>query len=61
MFRRVAGSRVVGAGEDLRRARFSQGAGVGVFLAAAFISLQLDAARDLDGGARLHVGTTATF
>ena len=44
-----------------RRARFSQGAGVGVFLAAAFISLQLDAARDLDGGARLHVGTTATF
>ena len=52
---------VLGAAEDLRRARFSRGAGVGVFLAAAFISLQLDTARDLDGGARLHVGTTATF
>lgn len=52
---------VLGAEEDLRRARFSRGAGVGVFFAAAFIHLQLDAARDLRGGARLHFGTSATF
>ena len=52
---------VHGAGDDLRRARFSRGAGVGVFFAAAFVNLQLDAARDLDGGARLHFGTRVTF
>lgn len=52
---------VLGAGDGLHRTRFSQGAGVGVFFAAAFINLQLDAAHDLHGGARLHFGTRATF
>ena len=41
--------------------RFSQGAGGGVFLVAAFINLQLDLAHDLRGGARLHFATSVSF
>ena len=52
---------VFDAGEDLYRTRFSQGAGVGVFLNAAFVNLQLDVAHDLDGGVRLHFGTGVSF
>ncbi len=52
---------VYDAGEDLYRTRFSQGAGAGVFFNAAFVNLQLDAAHDLDSGARLHFGTGVSF
>ena len=37
------------------------GAGAGVFLNVAFLTVQLDAARDLRGGARLHIGTGVSF
>ena len=47
--------------ERLGRTRFSQGAGAGVFFNAAFLTLQFDAAHDLRGGARLHVGTGVSF
>ena len=52
---------VYGAGDDIYRTRFSQGAGAGVFLNAAFINLQLDVAHDLDGDVRLHFGTGVSF
>lgn len=45
----------------LRKTGFSRGVGGGVFLGAAFISLQLDLAHDLRGGARLHFATSASF
>ena len=45
----------------LRKTRFSQGVGGGVFLGAAFINLQLDLAHDLRGGARLHFATSVSF
>ena len=47
--------------ERLRKTRFSQGVGGGVFLGAAFVNLQLDLAHDLRGGARLHVATSVSF
>ncbi|TDI26381.1 MAG: hypothetical protein E2P06_02710 [Acidobacteria bacterium] len=47
--------------ERLRKTRFSQGVGGGVFLSAAFVNLQLDLAHDLRGGARLHVATSVSF
>ena len=47
--------------ERLGQTRFSQGAGAGVFLNVAFLTVQLDAARDLRGGARLHIGTGVSF
>ena len=52
---------VYGAGGDIYRTRFSQGAGAGVFLNAAFINLQADVAHDLDGRFRLHFGTGVSF
>ncbi len=52
---------VYGAGDDVYRTRFSQGAGAGVFLNAAFINLQADVAHDLDGRFRLHFGTGVSF
>jgi outer membrane protein assembly factor BamA len=52
---------VYGVDERLRKTRFSQGAGGGVFLGAAFINLQLDLAHDLRGGARLHFATSVSF
>ena len=45
----------------LRKTRFSQGVGGGVFLGAVFINLQLDLAHDLRGGARLHFATSVSF
>jgi outer membrane protein assembly factor BamA len=45
----------------LRKTRFSQGVGGGVFLGAAFINLQLDLAHDLRDGARLHFATSVSF
>ena len=45
----------------LRKTRFSQGVGVGVFLGTAFINLQLDLAHDLRGRVRLHVATSVSF
>ncbi len=50
-----------GVNERLRQTRFSQGAGVGVFVSAAFFALQFDAAHDLHGSVRLHVGTGVSF
>ena len=47
--------------ERLGRTRFSQGAGAGVFLNAAFLSLQIDVAHDLRGGARVHFATGVSF
>ena len=47
--------------QRLRRTRFSQGAGGGVFLGAAFVNLQLDLGHDLRGGARLHFATSVSF
>ena len=47
--------------ERLRKTRFSQGVGGGVFLGAAFVNLQLDVAHDLRGGARLHFATSVSF
>ena len=47
--------------ERVRKTRFSQGVGGGVFLSAAFVNLQLDVAHDLRGGARLHVETSVSF
>ncbi len=47
--------------ERLGQTRFSHGAGAGVFVNAAFLTLQLDAAHDLRGGARLHVSTGVSF
>ena len=47
--------------ERLRKTRFSQGVGGGVFLSAAFVNLQLDLAHDLRGGARLHFATSVSF
>ena len=52
---------VYGAGDDIYRTRFSQGAGAGVFLNAAFVNLQADVAHDLDGRFRLHFGTGVSF
>ena len=52
---------VYGAGDDIYRTRFSQGAGAGVFLNAAFINLQADVAHDLDDGIRFHFGTGVSF
>ena len=52
---------VYAAGDDIYRTRFSQGAGAGVFLNAAFVNLQVDLAHDLDGGLRLHFGTGVSF
>ncbi|MDP6579212.1 MAG: BamA/TamA family outer membrane protein [Vicinamibacterales bacterium] len=48
-------------GERLRKTRFSQGLGAGVFLSAAFLSLQLDVGHDLRGSARVHFGTNVSF
>ena len=47
--------------QRLRRTRFSQGVGGGVFLRAAFVHLQLDLGHDLRGGARLHFATSVSF
>jgi hemolysin activation/secretion protein len=47
--------------ERLRKARFSQGVGAGVFLGAAFINLQLDVGHDLHGTARVHFATSVSF
>ena len=52
---------VYDAGDDIYRTRFSQGAGAGVFLNAAFVNLQVDVAHDLDDGVRLHFGTGVSF
>ena len=52
---------VYGADDDIHRTRFSQGAGAGVFLNAAFVNLQADVAHDLDDGVRLHFGTGVSF
>ena len=52
---------VYDAGDDIYRTRFSQGAGAGVFLNAAFVNLQLDLAHDLDDGLRFHFGTGVSF
>ncbi len=49
------------ANERLGQTQFSHGAGAGVFLNAAFLTLQLDAAHDLRGGARLHFATGVSF
>ena len=50
-----------GVNERLGQTRFSQGAGAGLFWNAAFLTLQLDAAHDRRGGARVHVGTGVSF
>jgi outer membrane protein assembly factor BamA len=47
--------------ERLRKTQFLQGVGVGVFVSAAFINLQLDVGHDLHGSARVHLRTTASF
>ena len=52
---------VYGVDERLRQTRFSQGVGGGVFLGAAFVTLQLDLAHDLRGGARLRFATSVSF
>ena len=47
--------------ERLRQATFSQGAGAGVFLGAAFVNLQLDVGHDLHGKVRVHFATSVSF
>ena len=47
--------------QRLRQTRFSQGVGGGLFLAAAFVNMQLDLGHDLRGGARLHIATSVSF
>ncbi len=52
---------VFGAGDRIGEARFLRGAGAGVFLNAALVTLRLDAARNFEGGARLHFATGVRF
>ncbi len=47
--------------ERLRKTKFLQGVGAGVFTSAAFINLQLDVGHDLHGGARVHFRTNVSF
>ena len=47
-------------GDRLRKTRFAQGVGGGVFLGAAFFNLQLDL-HNLRGGTRLHFSTSVSF
>jgi outer membrane protein assembly factor BamA len=47
--------------ERLRKTRFSQGVGGGLFLNAAFVNLQLDVGHNLRGSARVHFGTSVSF
>ena len=54
-------SAVYDVGEPLHATRFSQGVGGGVFLAVAFVNLQLDVGHDLRGGARVHFATSVSF
>lgn len=49
-------------GQSLRQARFRHGTGVGLFLKAPpILQLQLDLARNMRGGARLHLGAAVSF
>lgn len=52
---------VYDVGQSIRKARFSRGAGVGLFLSAAIFSLQLDVGHDTRGSARVHFGSTVSF
>ena len=52
---------VYAAGQSIRKARFSRGAGVGLFLSAAIFSLQLDIAHDTRDDTRVHVTTAVSF
>ena len=52
---------VFGAGDRIGEAQFLRGAGAGVFLNAALLTLRLDAARNFEGGARLHFATGVRF
>ena len=47
--------------QRLRKTRFLQGAGAGVFASVAFLTLELDLARGFDSGLRLHVRTSVSF
>jgi outer membrane protein assembly factor BamA len=48
-------------GGSLRRARFHNGAGFGVFFRIAMIGLRADLGFDLEGGTRFHVGSSFKF
>jgi len=48
-------------GAGIRKARFRQGAGAGLFLAAPFLRLNLDLAQDFHGRVRLHFYSAITF
>lgn len=52
---------VVGAREPFRGAAIHRGLGGGLFLAAPFATVGLDAASDFDGGFRLHLSATTRF
>ncbi|MDA1093328.1 MAG: BamA/TamA family outer membrane protein [Acidobacteria bacterium] len=52
---------VFDADEQLRKAQFSRGVGVGVFISAAFVNLQLDVGHDLHDSTRVHVRTNVSF
>lgn len=52
---------VVGAREPFRDAAIHRGIGGGLFLAAPFATVGLDAASDFDGGFRLHLSATTRF
>jgi outer membrane protein assembly factor BamA len=48
-------------GERLRQQRFEKGLGGGVWLAAAFLRVNLAVARGVGRGTRVHVGSTLSF
>lgn len=52
---------VVGARESFRGAAVHRGIGGGLFLAAPFVTVGLDAARGFEGGFRLHLSATTRF
>ena len=52
---------VAGAGEPFRDAAIHRGLGGGLFLAAPFVTVGLDAASDFEGGFRLHLSATTRF
>ena len=52
---------VTGAGRPFRGAAVRRGIGGGLFLAAPFVTVGLDAASDFEGGVRLHLSATARF
>ena len=52
---------VYDVGQTLRKTRFRQGAGVGLFLLATVLQLNLDVASDFEGTLRAHFTTGFRF